>query len=44
MSKERVAAVPGLTVTNSRLNRPFGTTVWRKGFLDGLRQAGLPTD
>jgi hypothetical protein len=34
--------MPGLSASDERLNRPFGTTAQRDRFLEGLRKAGLP--
>jgi adenylate cyclase len=39
---ELMQRMPGLTTTDSRLNRPFGTAAQREGFLEGLGKAGLP--
>jgi len=34
--------MPGLTLSDERLLRPFARTADRERFLDGLRKAGLP--
>jgi hypothetical protein len=34
--------MPGLTVSDERLLRPFARTTDRERFLEGLRKAGLP--
>jgi adenylate cyclase len=34
--------MPGLTVQDKRLTRPFRRSADRERFLDGLRKAGLP--
>jgi adenylate cyclase len=39
---ELLRRMPGLTATDERLNRPFGTAAQREHFLEGLLQAGLP--
>ena len=40
--QEYVRQMPGLTLSDSRLNRPFRRAADRDRFLDGLRKAGLP--
>jgi adenylate cyclase len=39
---ELLRRMPGLSISDERLNRPFGSAEQRLRFLDGLRQAGLP--
>ena len=39
---EFLQRMPGLTASDERLNRPFGTPEQRERFLEGLRLAGLP--
>jgi adenylate cyclase len=39
---ELLRRMPGLTVADERLNRPFARTADRERFLIGLRKAGLP--
>jgi len=40
--KQLLSRMPGLTASDERLSRPFGTPAQRECFLDGLRKAGLP--
>ena len=40
--EQMLRRMPGLTASDERLNRPFGTPAQRQHFLDGLRNAGLP--
>jgi adenylate cyclase len=39
---ELLRRMPGLTASDDRLNRPFGSAAQRERFLEGLRLAGLP--
>ena len=39
---ELLQRMPGLTASDERLNRPFGSAAQRERFLAGLRKAGLP--
>ena len=39
---ELLRRMPGLTASDERLNRPFGSAEQRERFLEGLRKAGLP--
>ncbi len=39
---ELLRRMPGLTASDERLNRPFGSAEQRERFLAGLRKAGLP--
>jgi adenylate cyclase len=39
---ELLRRMPGLTISDERLNRPFGSAAQRDHFLAGLRKAGLP--
>jgi adenylate cyclase len=42
--EELLRRMPGLTASDDRLNRPFGSAVQRERFLEGLRKAGLPEE
>jgi adenylate cyclase len=39
---ELLRRMPGLTASDDRLNRPFGSAAQRERFLEGLRKAGMP--
>lgn len=39
---ELLRRMPGLTVGDDRLNRPFGRMTDRQRFLEGLHKAGMP--
>ena len=39
---EFLRRTPVLTVSDERLNRPFGSPAQRERFLEGLRKAGMP--
>ncbi len=41
---EMLRRMPGLTVADERLNRPFARAADRERFLAGLRKAGLPAE
>ncbi len=41
---ELLRCMPGLTASDERLNRPFGSAEQRERFLEGLRKAGLPEE
>jgi TolB-like protein/class 3 adenylate cyclase/Tfp pilus assembly protein PilF len=40
--QELLQRMPGLTASDKRLNRPFGSDIQRERYLEGLRKAGAP--